>query len=157
MSMLRWTVLGAVAIGFAGVRLLGGQAAFSAGAVATESTRYLVENYRAAPSRLTAIIKRHTSACLVERIGKEASTDLANFFGEIMVYTVRNIDKDRQAFVSGYRALAERDGPAIDGRIAALPRAEKQRIAALVEDFADGPNAMVDCVARKLGTSRLNL
>ena len=92
--------------------LLGGQAAFSADTVTAESMGYLVDRYKAAPSLMASLIKHHTAACLDERISEPASAAVKNFFGDIMVYTVRNIEKDRQAFISGYRALAERDGPA---------------------------------------------
>ena len=150
MSMWKWAALGAVAMIVAGAKLLGAYAAFPADPAAAASTGYLVARYKAAPSETAGLIRRHTAACLDERIGKDASDDLKGFFGELMLYTVRNVDRDRRAFVNGYRALAERDGPAIDGRIAVLPEAERTRVAALVEDFADGPHAMAGCLARRL-------
>jgi len=150
MGVLKWAALGVVAAGFVGVKLLDSHTAFFIDSTMVENTKYLIDRYKAAPTRTASLIKRHTSACLVERLGKENAADLENFFGEIMVYTVRNVEKDRQAFMSGYEALAERDGPAIDARISSLPKAQKQRLAALVDDLADGPHAMVGCVATKL-------
>jgi hypothetical protein len=147
MGIVKWAALGAAAMAVAGVQ--GGYANLAGSSAEAESTRYLVDRYKAAPSSTADMIRRHASACLEERIGPAASSDLRRLFGAIMVYTVRHAG-DRGAFVSGYRALAERDGPAVDASIAFLPKAEKLRIAALVDDLSQGPHAMVSCVAGKL-------
>src|SRR5262245_49793824 len=131
MGMSRWAALGVVAMGFVGLKLLGSHADFSADSHMVENTRYLVDRYKAAPVHTAGLIRRHTSACLAEKIGKEASAELENFFGEIMVYMVRNVERDQHAFMSGYLALAEREGPAIDAKIAFLPKAQKKRVAEL--------------------------
>jgi hypothetical protein len=149
MGILKWAALCAAAAVLVGVKWHG-YPPFSTDPAQVENTRYLVDRYKREPTQTASLIRRHTSACLSERIGKETSVELENFFGEVMVYTVRHADRDSRAFVSGYRALAEREGPAIDAKIAFLPKAEKQRVAALAEDLADGPHAMVGCVAKKL-------
>lgn len=149
MDVLKWAALGAAAAVLAGWKLHG-LGAFATDAVQAESTRYLLARYKAEPGLTASLIRRHTSACLAEKIGDETSVDLESFFGEVMVYMVRHVERDSRAFVSGYRALAERDGPAVDARIAFLPAAEKRRVAALADDLAHGPHAMVGCVADKL-------
>jgi hypothetical protein len=148
MGFVKWAALGAVAMAFAGVR--GGYTNLAADEAGAEYTRYLIEQYKAAPSRTADLIRQHASACLEEKIGPAASADLKRLFAAITVYTVRHAESDSRAFVSGYRVMAEREGPAIDASIAFLPKAEKQRVAALVDDLADGPDAMVGCVAGKL-------
>jgi hypothetical protein len=153
MGGVKWAALCVAATIVVGPKLVGGHAAFPADRATLESTKYLLDRYRAAPAQTASLIRRQASACLSERIGGEASTDLQDFFGELMVYTVRHVEKDRSAFVSGYQALAEREGPAIDGRIATLATADKARLTALVGEFAEGPHSMAGCVAGKLKTT----
>jgi hypothetical protein len=148
MGIVKWAALGAVAMGFAGVQ--GGYNHLAGNNAEAESTRYLVDRYKAAPSPTANVIRQHASACLEEKIGPAASSDLRRLFGAIMVYTVRHAEKDSGAFVSGYRVLAEREGPAVDASIALLPKVEKERVAALVDAFSEGPGTMVSCVAGKL-------
>src|SRR3954468_19247450 len=150
MGMMKWAALGGAATVFFGPKLLGAYVAFPVDSATVEGTRYLVERYKAAPGRTADLIRQQTSVCLSEHIGAQASADLDGFFGEVMVYLVRHAERDRHAFVSGYRALAEREGPAIDGRIAMLSVDEKALVAALAGDLGTGPRSMAGCVARKL-------
>jgi hypothetical protein len=145
MGIVKWAALSAVAMAFAGVQ--GGYTTFAGNDAEAENTRYLLDRYKAAPSLTAEAIRQHASACLQEKIGLAASSDLRRLFGAIMVYTVRHAEDDSSAFVSGYQVLAEREGPAVDASIAFLPTAEKKRVAALVDDLSDGPDAMVSCVA----------
>jgi len=150
MGMSKGAAFGAAAAIVVSSNLLGDEALRRPDPAAVESTIYLAGLLRAAPAGTPALIKRETAACLAERPSSEHGAELASFVGELMLYATRRAGRDRHAFVRGYRALAEGDGPVIDGWAARLPQSKKRRIASLVEDLAGGPLAIAPCVAEKL-------
>jgi hypothetical protein len=150
MGMSRWAAVGAAVAIVVSSKLLGESALRRPDKAAVESTHYLAQRLKTAPSQTPALIRRETAACLAERLGAGSSAELAGFIGELMLHATRRAASDRNAFIRHYRTLAESDGPVVDGWAARLPSSEKQRVSKLVEDLAGGPHALAPCVAERL-------
>jgi hypothetical protein len=114
-----------------------------------DNASFLAAEYKAKPSATTQTIRAKTALCVTDEVG-ESIPALNKLFGELVVYVVKNIDKDESTFYQGFLKMMsgqERNMMAIANETSP---ARNKAIWEMIRKFQEKPFVLMSCVAGKM-------
>ena len=147
--MFKWISLGVIGAVLLGLHLTN---IYLTGVIASknhDNTAYLVAEYKSKPGSIGATIKSKTALCVTERVGQNIPT-LNQVFGEIVLYTVKNIEKDESTFYQGLLKMMSKQERAYMALVDESSPAKQKAIRQMLNDAMEKPLNLLSCVANKM-------
>jgi hypothetical protein len=113
------------------------------------NTSFLIAEYKDRPNATVNSIKRVTGLCIKDQVGQNIPA-LNKLFGEMVVYMVKNLDKDESVFYQGMLKMLSKQERAFMAVVHEASPAKEKAITKFLVEFQQKPFTLMNCVAGKL-------
>jgi hypothetical protein len=150
-GMFKWISLSIVGVVLAGLFITNGYLSQVIASKNRDNTAYLIAEYKAKPTSTASTIRSKTALCVTEQVGQNIP-GLNKLFGEIVLYTIKNIDKNESAFYQGYMQMMSKQERLVMSLLNEASPAKEKAINQMVKDSMEKPFKLLGCVASKMKT-----
>lgn len=147
--MFKWISLAVIGVVLLGLHLTN---MYLTQVIATknhDNTAYLIAEYKARPGITTTSIKSKTALCVTEQVGQSIPA-LNKLYGEIVLYTVKNIEKDQSTFYKGYMRMMSQQEKTLFSLMSEEASPKSKAIQKMFSDSMEKPLRLLSCVAGKM-------
>ena len=147
--MFNWIAFASIGVILLGLQLANGYLTQVIASKNHDNTTFLISEYKARPSATTTTIKAKTALCVTEKV-KQNIPALNKLFGELVLYTVKNIEKDQSTFYQGLLAMMSKQERSMYALVEESSPAKEKAIRAMMSEFQEKPLNLLSCVANKM-------
>jgi hypothetical protein len=147
--MFKWIVFGIIGFVMFGLTMTNG---FLTQVIASKNhgnTSFLIAEYKDRPNATVNSIKRATALCVKDQVGQNIPA-LNKLFGEMVVYMVKNLEKDESEFYQGMLKMLSKQERAFMAVVHEASPAKEKAITKFLVEFQQRPFTLMNCVAGKI-------
>jgi hypothetical protein len=148
-GMFKWISLSVIGVVLLGLHLTNMYLTQVIASKNHDNTAYLVAEYKAKPTSTAATIKSKAALCVTEQVGQNIPT-LNKVFGEIVLYTVKNMEKDESTFYQGLLQMMSKQERSYMALVNESSPAKEKAIRQMLNDAMEKPLNLLSCVANKM-------